>query len=80
MRETRDLQDNQLTNPKTQTPSKKKKQNKTRRKRKFQLKTHWNAQYLEEMKTIWRKLPTLKFNPPNKKNKMEGKKIPSQNT
>ncbi len=25
MRETRDLQDNQLTNPKTQTPSKKKK-------------------------------------------------------
>jgi hypothetical protein len=31
------------------------------------------------MKTIWRKLPTLKFNPPQK-NKKEGEKIPTQNT
>jgi hypothetical protein len=32
------------------------------------------------MKTIWRKLPTLKSNPPKKQNKKEGKKIPTQNT
>jgi hypothetical protein len=72
-RETRDLQDNQLTNPKTQTPSKNKNK---KEERKFQLKTHWNAKYLEEMKTIWTKLPTLKFNPPKKKqkNKKERKK------
>jgi len=32
------------------------------------------------MKTIWRKLPTLKFTPPKKKNKKEGKKILTQKT
>jgi hypothetical protein len=47
MRETRDLQDNQLTNPKTQTPYKNK--NKTRRK-----KENSNSKHIG-MPNIWKR-------------------------